>query len=81
MREEKLLINLKKCSSVKELAHLRFVVSAEGLKMDPLEWPTLGSVIEVRSFHRLAIFYKNFIRSFSSICGPLTKTMRGWEIF
>ena len=36
LREEKLLINLKKCSFVKrELVYLGFVVSAEGLKMNP----------------------------------------------
>ena len=47
LREEKLLINLKKCSfAKKELVYLGFVISPEGLKMDPekvkaiLEWPT-----------------------------------------
>ena len=36
LKEEKLLINLKKCSFVKrELVYLGFVVSPEGLKMDP----------------------------------------------
>ena len=45
LREENLLINLKKCSFVKkELVYLGFFVSSEGLKMDPkkvkaiLEW-------------------------------------------
>ena len=62
-----------------------FVVSVEGLKMDPkkvkaiLEWPTPKSEIEVRSFHGLTSFYKKIIRGFSSISGPLTKTMRGIE--
>ena len=83
LREIKLLINLKKCSFVKELVYLGFVVLGECLKVDPekvkviLEWPTPRSVIEVRSPNGLTTFYRKFIRSFSSICGPLNKTMRG----
>ena len=34
------------------------------------------SVIEVISFHRLASFYRKFIRGFRSICGPLIEIMR-----
>ena len=75
LREEKLLINLKKCSFVKkEPVYLGFVILAKGLKMDPekvwaiLEWPTPRSAMKVRSFHGLASFYKIIIKGFSGIC-------------
>ena len=84
LREEKLLINLKKCSFVnKELVYLEFLVSEKGVKMDLekvkdiLEWPTPSSATKVRSFHGLASFYKKIIEGFSGICGPLIETMRG----
>ena len=36
LQQEKLLINLKKCSFLKsELVYLGFIISEEGLKMDP----------------------------------------------
>ena len=84
LREDKLLINLKKCSfAKKELVYLGFVVSSKGLKMDPekvkaiLEWPTPRSTTEVRSFHGLVSFYRKFIKKLSGICAPLTETISG----
>lgn len=84
LREEKLLINLKKCTFMKEeLVYLGFVISKDGLMLDPkklkaiVEWPILESIGEVRSFHGSTSFYWKFIRNFSSICNPMTKTMRG----
>ena len=66
-----------------EIVYLGFVILANGFKMDPkkfkdiLEWPTPKNVGEVRSFHGLASFYKNFIRNFSAIGNAMNETMRG----
>jgi hypothetical protein len=64
LQQEKLLINLKKCSFMQtELIYLGFVISANELKMDPekveviRKWPSSRNVFEVRSFHGLASFY------------------------
>ena len=63
--------------------YLGFLISANGLKMDPekvkeiLEWPTPKNVGEVRSFHGLASFYKIFIKNCSSICNSMRETIRG----
>ena len=66
-----------------EIVYLGFLISADGLKMDPkkvkeiLEWPTPENVSEVRSFHGLASFYGKFIKNFSVVCNAMTETMRG----
>lgn len=88
LKEDKLLINLKKCSFMKEeIVYLGFVISTYGLKMDPkkvkaiLDWPTSENVNEVRSFHGLASFYRNFIRNFSAVGNVMNETMRGDKKF
>ncbi|WMV33463.1 hypothetical protein MTR67_026848 [Solanum verrucosum] len=80
LREEKLYAKYEKCEFwLKEVAFLGYVVSGDGIKVDPKKtdvirnWPRPLTPSDIRSFLGLAGYYRRFVNEFSSIASPMTK--------
>ena len=73
---------LSKCDFLlKEVSFLGYIVSVEGIRVDPtkietiVNWKPPRNVIEVRSFLGLAGYYRRFVKGFSIIASTLTKLL------
>ena len=85
LRKFELFANLKKCRfCTTEVEFLGFIVSTEGVKMDPArvatiaDWPPpQDNYREVQVFLGFANFYRRFIHRYSRIAGPLTDLLKG----
>ena len=83
LRENRLFAKLSKCDFwLKEVSFLGYIVSAEGIRVDPVKieavmnWKLPRYVTEVRSFLGLAGYYRIFVQGFSTIASSLTRLLR-----
>ena len=83
LREKRLYAKLSKCDIwLKEVSFLGYIVSAEGIRVDPTKIEVIvnlkppRSVIEVRSFLGLAGYYRKFVKGFFVIAFSLTKLLK-----
>ena len=78
LREHGLLANSDKTFLfLAEIEYLGYIVSADGIRMDPkkvaviLAWPMPQNVSQLRSFLGLSSFYRKFIEYYSFIVAPM----------
>lgn len=83
IQSAKLTLNKEKCKFCRpELKYLGYVVSAEGLRVDPekikaiVDIPVPRNQKEVRQFTGMALWYRRFIPNFASRMHPLTSLLR-----
>ncbi len=77
--ENGLFVKAEKCDfHAQSVPFLGYIVSAEGIRMDPekvkavVEWPSPDSRKALQRFLGFANFYRRFIRNFSQLASPLT---------
>ncbi len=83
LRVNGLYAGLHKCTfHTDTVEYLGFILSPDGLKMDPAkirviqEWPEPRKVKDIQSFLGFANFYRRFIDNYSEIATPLSRLTR-----
>ena len=86
LRKHDLYANLKKCEFfAPAVEYLGFIISSDGISMDPRrvetvrDWPALQSFRDIQVFLGFANFYRRFIRHYSQITRPLTDMLKGMQ--
>ena len=83
LRREKLYAHPEKCYLfTKKVSFLGFLVSAQGMSADSKKvraissWPRPFTIHDIRSFIRLATFYRRFVQNFSFVTTPITDCLK-----
>jgi len=84
LEQHDLAVSLKKSVfHQEELEFLGYIVKTSGITMSDRKvksvqnWAHGRSVKGVQIFIRFANFYRQFIKDFSKVCKPITKTLKG----
>jgi len=84
LRQWNLYVNEEKCIfHTTSVTFLGFIVSTEGIKMEPervaavAQWPLPSSVHDIQVFLGFTGFYRRFIKNYAKITKPLTDLLRG----
>ncbi|KAG8503344.1 hypothetical protein CXB51_001310 [Gossypium anomalum] len=83
LHDKQLFAKFSKCEFwIKKVGFLGHIVSANGIRVDPskisaiVDWKPLRNVLEVRSFLRLAGYYRRFVKGFSMIVTLMTQLLQ-----
>jgi len=83
LRDNGLFAKPEKCAfHQREIEYLGYLVSPDGVKMDPkkvsaiLDWPEPTNVTQLQAFLGFANFYRRFIHSYSKVAVPLTRLLK-----
>ena len=83
-----LYAKLEKCEfHVQKVSFLGFVISSEGISMDPkrirtvAEWPIPESVLDIQVFLGFSNFYRRLIEGYSHVVPPITRLLRKGQPF
>ena len=86
LRQFKLFANPKKCTFFStSVGFLGFVISTEGVSMDPKrvrtiqEWPTPKTFHDIQVLLGFCNYYRRFIQGYSHLTAPLTAHLQGMQ--